>query len=235
MLFTPMRTSTFRPLRLRLDGVELEGTLSLPVDPRGLIIIPNAAGDATYKPSNDDLAVCLRDQGFATLTIDLLSHEEARADAETSELRFDVPFVAARLLEVSAWATERPWMRGLTYGYLAAGISAATALVTAAEEPHGLQAVVCRGARADLAAGLLRSVDVPTLLLVGTRDSAHLSANTRALADLPRGSRLELVPGGGHLLDDRWAVEHVAACAGDWFGRTLSRDPAITFATLTVY
>jgi putative phosphoribosyl transferase len=235
MFFTPMRTSTFRPLRLRLGGVELEGTLSMPVDPRGLIVIPNASGDTTYKSSNDHLAVHLRDEGFATLTIDLLSHEEAREDAETSELRFDVPFVAARLLEVSEWATERPWMRGLTYGYLAAGISAATALVAAAERPHGLQAVVCCGARTDLAKGLLDSIDVPTLLLVGSRDSAHLSANTHALAHLPRGSRLELVPGGGHLLDDRWAVEHVSACAGDWFGRALTRDPAITFATLTVF
>ena len=233
MLFMPMHRITYRPLRVRVADVILEGTLSVPALSRDLIVIPNGSGDATYTPSNDRLAAHFRHEGFATLSIDLLSREEAIADAETAKLRFDLSLVASRLLDVSEWVIAEPWMRGNTYGYFAAGITGAAALVAAAEHPFRLRAVACRGARTDLASEALACIQVPTLLLVGARDTAHLEANTRAIAALPTGSRLEVVPRGRHLLDDRWEMEHVAACASDWFAGTLTRAPAVARDALT--
>ena len=226
MLYTPTPRTSYRPLRLRLNGVNLRGTLSIPSEPRALVVIPNGSGDSIYAPSNEHVASHLRDHGFATLDVDLLSTEEARTDAETSELRFDLPLIAQRLLDVSEWANNEPGMRGLNHGYFAAGLTAATALIAAAERPFRLRAVVCRGARTDLALGVLGLVRAPTLLLAGERDSAHLQANRSAIAALPFSSRLEVISGGGHLLDDQWAVEFVAERAGEWFGRTLTRAPA---------
>jgi putative phosphoribosyl transferase len=234
MLFMPIHRITYRPLRLRLGGVLLDGTLSIPAQSRGLIVIPNGSGDTTYTPSSDQLAAHLRHEGFATLSIDLLSREEAIADAETAELRFDLPLVASRLLDVSEWVIAEPWMRGNTYGYFAAGITGAAALVAAAEHPFRLRAVACRGARTDLAGEALPFIQAPTLLIVGARDTAHLEANKHAVTRLLPGSRLEVIPRGGHLLDDRWEMEHVAACASDWFAGTLTRAPAVACDALTL-
>ena len=81
---------------------------------------------------------------------------------------------------------------------------------------------------------VLGLVQAPTLLLAGEHDTAHLQANRSAIAALTSSSRLEVVSGGGHLLDDRWAVEYVAERAGEWFGRTLARAPAVARALVAV-
>lgn len=56
----------------------------------------------------------------------------------------------------------------------------------------------------------LADVDVPTLVMVGSWDLMTLPARSRRLAQLIRGSRLEVVPGAGHMLPFE-APDRVAA------------------------
>ena len=56
-----------------------------------------------------------------------------------------------------------------------------------------------------------------TLLVVGGSDDLVLDLNRRAGALLRCESRLEVVPGAGHLFEEPGALEEVAALAADWF------------------
>ena len=228
MSTTTMQPVSYHPVRLHgASGVEFDGMLAMPRDPRGLVIIANATGDATYDPGNEYIAEHLRDAGFATLDVCLLTEKEAALDAETSVLRFDVRFAGERLMAVTRWAAREPKLASLEIGYFTAGLSSAAAMVAAAAHPAHLRSIVCRGGRVDLAGTMLGHVDVETLLLLGERDQAHLENTRRALSLLPSTSRLRTIDGGGHLLDDQWALKEVADLAIGWFGRTLHRAPRV--------
>jgi len=59
---------------------------------------------------------------------------------------------------------------GARFGYFGASTGAAAALVAAAEPAAGIDAIVSRGGRPDLAGSRLAAVRAPTLLLVGGHD-----------------------------------------------------------------
>src|SRR5205085_8170276 len=108
--------------------------------------------------------------GFATLLLDLLTGEEEEEDAYTAHLRFDIPMLAGRLGEAARWLEARPETAELPLGLFGASTGAAAALITAAEQPARVKAVVSRGGRPDLAGEALGRVRAPTLLIVGGFD-----------------------------------------------------------------
>ena len=112
-------------------------------------------------------------------------------------------------------------MADLPVGCFGASTGAAAALIAAAERASRVEAVVSRGGRPDLAADVLPRIVAPTLLIVGGDDPVVIELNRRARALLAGESRLEIVPGAGHLFEEPGALEHVAALARAWFARHL--------------
>jgi pimeloyl-ACP methyl ester carboxylesterase len=94
-------------------------------------------------------------------------------------------------------------------------------LIAAAERRSRVDAVVSRGGRPDLADAALPGVAAPTLLIVGGNDTVVIELNRRAQALLAGESRLEIVPGAGHLFEEPGALERVAALTRGWFTRHL--------------
>jgi putative phosphoribosyl transferase len=205
--------ATTRQLLLDLCGVVLAGDLTLPPDPRGLVIFAHGSGSSRLSPRNREVAETLNEAGLATLLFDLLADAEGRR----RELVFDIPLLARRLEEVTRWAIAEPDTRGLPVGYFGASTGAAAALRGAAAAGDFVQAVVSRGGRPDLAADRLPYVTAPTLLLVGSRDSEVLELNRRALAMLRCPHRLVVVEGAGHLFAEPGTLETVARVAAEWF------------------
>ena len=74
------------------------------------------------------------------------------------------------------------------------------------------KAVVSRGGRPDLA-GVeeLTRVKVPTLLLVGGRDTPVIALNRDAYAKLRCEKQLRVIPGAGHLFDEPGTIEQLLA------------------------
>lgn len=105
----------------------------------------------------------LNEGPLATLLIDLVNVDEQEVDMQTSQLRYDIPFLANRLLVITDWLRNQP--------------GAGAALVAAAEVPRLVQAVVLRGGRPDLAGDTLERVDAPTLAIVGGNDPVVLELN----------------------------------------------------------
>jgi putative phosphoribosyl transferase len=202
-------------------GATLMPSLTLPAEPRGLVVVTDASGDRTYTRGNRSVAARLQRAGFATLEVDLLTLAEAADDAETSVLRFDTQLVAGRLVAVLEWAAALPALCGLEVGVFASGTCAAGVLAAAAQRPELIQSIVCRGARPDLAGSSLAYVCAATLLILGERDVSHLAAHQSAMALLPLRSCVEFIPEAGHLLEESAEIDRVGRLSTEWFGDTL--------------
>ena len=147
-------------------------------------------------------------------------------DQLTGELRFDIGLLAKRLSGATRSVIRLPDTHGLMVGYFGASTGAGAALVAAAELPDMVSAVVSRGGRPDLAEDALRSVQAPTLLIVGENDQPVIEMNRQALKKLhSREKKLVIVPGATHLFEEPGTLEEVARLASEWFTRYLT--PAV--------
>jgi len=205
-----------------LDDVALHGDLQSPDNPVGLVIFVHGSGSSRFSPRNRYVAGELNKHGLATLLLDLLTEEEQKIDAETMELRFDIPLLSNRSTLVASWASKDPDLRNLPIGLFGASTGAAAALNTAAALKGAIAAVVSRGGRPDLADRALAQVKAPTLLIVGGEDDTVLDLNRKSLELLRCTKRLHVVPGATHLFEERGTLEEVAKVAANWFHEHLS-------------
>ncbi len=210
-------------VRIAVPSAHLTGNLEVPSPARGLVVFAHGSGSSRHSPRNQFVARRLRDAGMATLLIDLLTPEEEALDLEQAHLRFDIAFLAGRLLAATDWARRQDSVRGLPLGYFGASTGAAAALLAAAERGKAIRAIVSRGGRPDLAGPALHRVVAPTLLIVGSADPEVLELNEAALAALRCEKELRIVPGASHLFPEPGALEQVAQLAAAWFRRHLSR------------
>jgi dienelactone hydrolase len=163
----------------------------------------------------------LREGGLATVLMDLLTREEEAIDARTAHLRFDIAFLARRLVAATDWLQTRAETRGLALGYFGASTGAAAALMAATERPEAVRAIVSRGGRPDLAGPALTRVKAPTLLIVGSLDHPVIRMNREALTHVTAEAQLEIVPGATHLFEEPGTLDEVARLARAWFARWL--------------
>lgn len=211
------------PVTVQVRGADLEGYLSLPTAAAGVVIFAHGSGSSRHSPRNRYVADILNEGGLATLLIDLLTGDEQEVDQQTAQLRFDIPFLADRLVAMAQWLSHQPQAADLKAGYFGASTGAGAALVAAASIPEVIHAVVSRGGRIDLAGVALAKVQAPTLAIVGGADAVVLDLNRKALAQMHCPARLEIIPHASHLFPEPGALETVAALARNWFSDRLGR------------
>jgi dienelactone hydrolase len=200
-------------------AVSLEGVLSLPPQPRGVVLFSHGSGSGRRSPRNRFVAGALHERQFATLLLDLLTETE---DAEY-ERRFDIGLLTERLGNAVRFVRRHAATRGLPVGLFGASTGAASALRVAAAMPDEIGAVVSRGGRPDLAgAAMLEKVRAPTLLVVGGLDYGVIELNESARDALIHAEcLLTIVRGATHLFEEPGTLEQVADLAGQWFTRHL--------------
>jgi putative phosphoribosyl transferase len=213
-----------RSVQILSMGVLLEGTISIPDDPTGLVVFVHGSGSSRFSPRNQYVAQLLQDGGLATLLFDLLTVNEETIDLRTRYLRFNIDLLASRTAGVLEWLDLQPFAYDLKRGLFGASTGAAAALMAAAELPEKVDAVVSRGGRPDLAGEALAKVESPTLLIVGSDDQAVLDLNRQALSEMEPGidKKLMIVPEASHLFEEPGTLEQAAELARDWFLAHLS-------------
>jgi putative phosphoribosyl transferase len=211
-----------REVSISAGGVFLKGDLVMPVPADGVVLFAHGSGSSRHSPRNQFVARRLQDAGLATLLMDLLTLREEEEDARTARLRFDMGLLGQRLIAALEWLADDPRTRALPVGCFGASSGAGGALVAAAERPESIKAVVSRGGRPDLAGDALPRVQAPTLLIVGSRDTAVIDMNRRALEQMRCMKELVIVPGASHLFEEPGTLEIVAELAGAWFTRYTS-------------
>jgi dienelactone hydrolase len=201
------------------DATFLDGKLHIPQSPEGIIIFAHGSGSGRHSPRNKFVAEKLNEDGLATLLLDLLTADEEELDNQTRKLRFDIGLLSKRLISTINWITNNHDTRNLFVGLFGASTGAAAALVAAAELPNTVCAIVSRGGRPDLAGkDVLKSVQAPTLFLVGGNDPQVVELNESALKEMTtEKKKLTVIPGATHLFEEPGKIEQVARIASGWF------------------
>ena len=212
---------TEHPITIPCEDVHLEGLLHIPTAVSGVVIFAHGSGSSRFSPRNQHIASMLQKAKFATLLFDLLTPEEEEIDDQTMEYRFDIEFLARRLLAVTTWVVTNPVLHKLPIGYFGASTGGGAALVAAAQEKELVKAVVSRGGRPDLADRALHHVKAATLLIVGGNDDVVIELNKSAFEQLNGIKKLEIVPGATHLFEEPGKLDEVARLASAWFKQFL--------------
>ena len=209
-----------------IDREHLDADLTVPASPSGLVIFAHGSGSGRHSPRNQFVARTLQERRLATLLADLLTMSEEREDRYTRRWRFDIPLLGRRVNALIDWARADTRLASLAVGVFGASTGAAAALISAADRPTLVRAVVSRGGRPDLAGAALPLVEAPTLLLVGGLDEPVIELNREAMAKMTCPVRLEIVPGATHLFEEPGTLEQAAGRAADWFAFHLSNHPS---------
>ncbi len=208
-----MRSSSSTEVHIPIRDFSLPGTLTIGERCTGIVVFAHGSGSSRLSSRNVAVANALVDHGCGTLLFDLLTETEA---ADRGNV-FDIELLGSRVVSATRWLKQQDEARGLPIGYFGASTGAAAALVAAAQLGDTVAAVVSRGGRPDLAGAALPQVTAPTLLIVGSLDSAVLDLNRGAQRKLNCQSRLVIVDGATHLFEEPGKLEQVAQEAGTWF------------------
>ncbi len=208
-----------RLVHIPIGHIQLEGNLNVPEEAEGIVVFVHGSGSSRHSPRNQYVAEQLRKGPLGTLLFDLLTMEEEEIDMRTGRLRFDINLLAHRTIAAVDWLDQQEFVNGLALGLFGASTGAAAALITAAERPDQISAVVSRGGRPDMAEDYLVRVSAPTLFIVGGQDSPVIEMNQDAFErmspDLDKEFRI--VPGATHLFSEPGTLAEVAEIAEEWF------------------
>ena len=200
-----------------IGRTHLEGELQIPAGSNGIVLFAHGSGSSRHSPRNQFVAQVIRDAGAGTFLFDLLTRAEEAEDDRTGDLRFDIGFLAERLMAVTDWIQTYFSPQTMNLGYFGASTGGGAALVAAARLGPDIRAVVSRGGRPDLAGSALPQVKSPTLLIVGGADYQVLKFNQAALAQLQCEKELKVIPNATHLFEEPGALDQVAELAANWF------------------
>jgi len=198
---------------VRAGTVTVGGHLTVPEGAHAIVVFAHGSGSSRHSPRNRFVASVLNQAALGTLLFDLLTPAEEHDRANV----FDIPLLARRLVDVTAWLRTQPEGRAAAIGYFGASTGAGAALWAAADLGTDVCAVVSRGGRPDLAASRLGAVRAPTLLIVGGDDTLVLELNREAQAQMRCETRVSVVPGASHLFEEPGTLRMAAELARDWF------------------
>jgi dienelactone hydrolase len=222
-----MRTHATAPttqVMIDADDVTLVGDLALPADARAIVLFAHGSGSSRHSPRNRSVARVLQRASLGTLLFDLLTRSEEAGEARTGRLRFDIEFLARRLVAATRWLRRQPGCEEMRPGCFGSSTGAAAALTAAAHADLHIGAVVSRGGRPDLAEAVLPLVHAPTLLIVGEQDDLVRVLNEQAAARMTCARELAIVPHATHLFEEPGTLDQVARLAASWFERHLRTD-----------
>ena len=200
-----------------LTSVTLKGELAIPENAIGMVIFSHGSGSSRLSPRNRSVADLIQQYGMGTLLFDLLTEKED----SVYQNRFNIDLLASRLIETTEWLMQHKEAKGLPIGYFGASTGAASALRAAAYFEQGIQAVVSRGGRPDLALNILHQVTAPTLLIVGQLDVPVIKMNKEAFDELKTEKEMKIIPGATHLFEEPEKLMEAAELAISWYKKYL--------------
>jgi len=192
------------------DETSLEGTVSMPDFPRGVIIMCQLSSNFLY---NDEVIDFLNHNHFLTVNVDLLTRNEFL----DFDKRFDLEMLTERLVKIINWTKENfPYLSD-EIGLVGSGKGAAVALKAAAEFPGLIKTIVSRSGRPDLVENILGKVKCPVLFVTGKLDPETEEANYRAKRKMRSRVQFVSITGASHLLYEYGKRNEFLLEMVDWF------------------
>lgn len=219
-MFDPVNTTpTSTSIEVQAHDTILRSILEIPQNAQSIIVFAHGTGSNGRSPRNHLVARSLLQRGFAVLLPDL-TDENGDYESALTEGPAAVRRSAERLTALIDWLAENAMTRHLRIGLFGGRSGAAAVMMAAALRPNRVHGVISRGGRPDLADSLLEDVKAPTLMIVGSRDQAHIEHNRKASARMKRRPMLEVIQGATHLFREPGKLEQVASMSYLWFRRT---------------
>ena len=116
----PTQACAPREVRIPSGDAWLYGDLALPPRFAGVVLFAHGSGSGRHSARNRQVAQRLQQAGIATLLFDLLTSQEEQVDMQTREHRFDIPLLARRMQDATAWAASQRDLRDAPVGYFGA-------------------------------------------------------------------------------------------------------------------
>jgi hypothetical protein len=95
-------------VRIPVGRIHLDGELLVPAAAPGVVLFAHGSGSSRHSPRNQFVARVIRESGNGTLLFDLLTQTEEIEDNVTARLRFDIGFLAERLVAATRWLRSQP-------------------------------------------------------------------------------------------------------------------------------
>lgn len=205
---------------LPADGRWLDGILSHHPHVPGLIVQLERGGGALKTSRGAFVVEALKNAGFATLHVGLLSHEEER---KAPEVWHQVATLTTRIAAVLEWISHQPALKELPLGVSARDAATAAMIRVAAKDGAQIRALASRGGRPDLA-GLepLRALTTPLLLVTGELDDIGPGPNQQAYDQLKCEREIVIVKGASHAFEELGTLEEASRNIVSWFQHRLA-------------
>ncbi|GAA1115449.1 phosphoribosyltransferase family protein [Nocardiopsis composta] len=214
---TPGEAETGWTVHIEAGGVRLDGDLAAPEKVRGAVLL--GLGHERHAAQQRAVAAAMRDAGFATLLLDLVTPQEWEESQGAPEI--GPGELGARLAEGVRWLRGSTDLAGPRVALFGSGAAAPAALAAAAAIPADVGAVAVLGGRIDMAEEHLPGVRAPTLVLVPGDDSFIRELTEWAVGRMPVPAELRVVPGAEGLLPGGEEGRAVGGAAAEWFARHL--------------
>jgi putative phosphoribosyl transferase len=220
MMYKPFRDCEETLVTANAGSVQLPGSLVVPRDADFLVLCVHNSGQWQRHPRNHYFTHLLRQSGYATLLIDLLTPEEEEFDTRMGRMRFNTDLLATRLKATVDWTRDYAGTRSFKLGLFGAGNAANTVLLAAAERPRAVDSiVVCNGPLLSLVALALPHIQIPTLLIVGAANQPAVDLHRATLAQLSGMKQLAMIPNASRPFEESGAIEEVARLSHQWYRR----------------
>ena len=204
---------------LPADGRWLDGILSHHPHVPGLILQLERGGSTLKTSRGAFVAETLRNAGFATLQVGLLSHEEER---KAPDVWRQVATLTTRIAATIEWIEHQPALKDLPLGIAARDAATAAAIRLASREEASIKAIASRSGRPDLS-GLepLKALATPLLLVAGELDDTGPGPNQQAYDVLKCEREIVVVKGASHGFEELGTLEEASRHIVSWFERWL--------------
>jgi putative phosphoribosyl transferase len=216
-----VRRAFLERILLPLEEVALEGVLSCPSSPMGMVVLALGTSASRHSRRIQGISLALEEAGLGTVVVDLLTSEEDRDYSR----RYDIPLLADRLRRVAAGIQDRLLPSPLGIGVLSASTGAAAALWAASDPENEFRAIVSCEGRPDLVEDLLPEVTAPTLLVAGANGGVVTRLNAEAYSRIAAPKDMIVVPGATNPFEEPVALATVIHQAIHWFRRFLPDLP----------
>ena len=138
--------------------VMLQGDLSMPSSPKGIVLFAHGSGSSRHSPRNRYVAEVLNEHSLGTLLVDLLTAEEEQEDEVTAHLRFDIDLLTRRLVAITDWLASpasgpRAWDRAVRSKHGRGGGADDRSRATGSGEGRGIPRRSARLGRLDCLVG----------------------------------------------------------------------------------
>lgn len=204
-------------MKLPFNGHEVDGTLTLPVKAKSMIIFSHGYGRSSLMPHEYRLALAFQQAGYGTLVFDTLGVYE---DIPEGPQRFE--FLSKGLLAATNWLHSHSEYNLLDLAFCGSGTGAGPTLQVASELGNVIKAVVCLGGRIELQKMQRSAISTPTLLIVGELDFEALGMNKKAVLQLNSPKQLAVISGASHLFEEPDKLNEASHIAVSWYRKYLA-------------